>query len=114
VVGEGRDETQTGVAPTGNVDDEPDYIIFKDDDEGFRDWTRQHPNGFYINTERKPSANYLMLHRVGCIHVGDAEDPDVSWTTDYIKVCSPIKMELEAWARTVVGGDPISCQTCFG
>jgi hypothetical protein len=53
-----------------------------------------------------------MLHRVGCLHVGDAEDRDVAWTADYIKVCSPIKFELEAWARTVVGGEPTHCQTC--
>lgn len=105
---------EAGVAPTGNVDHDPDYIVFKDDDEGFRDWVRQHPSGFYINTERKPSPNYLMLHQVGCMHVGDAEDRDVSWTTDYIKVCSPIKLELEAWARTVVGGEAMPCQTCFG
>jgi hypothetical protein len=31
-----------GVAPSGSVDNEPDYLIFKDDDEAFRDWTRQH------------------------------------------------------------------------
>ena len=104
--------TRSGEVPTGDVDTEPDFITFKDDDEGFRNWTRQHPNGFYINTQRTPTPNYLMLHRVGCMHVGDAEDNDVAWTADYIKVCSLSKMELEAWARTVVGGEPTHCQTC--
>jgi hypothetical protein len=101
-----------GQEPSGNVHDEPDYLIFKDDDESFRDWTRQHPSGFYINAERTPSPNYLMLHRVGCSHVGDGEDRDVSHTADYIKICAQIKYELEAWARTVVCGEPTHCQTC--
>lgn len=103
---------EAGAQPSGGVDDQPDYLIFKDDDEAFRDWTRQNPTGFYINAERTPSPNYLMLHRVGCMHVGDGEDRDVAHTADYIKICAPIKFELEAWARTVVGGDPIPCQTC--
>lgn len=103
---------EAGAAPTGAVDDEPDFIVFKDDDQGFRDWIGVHPTGFYINTSRTPSADYLMLHRVGCTHVGDAEDRDVSWTKDYIKVCANTKLELEAWARTSVGGEPTLCQTC--
>ena len=104
--------TRSGQSPTGATDDEPDYVVFRDDDEGFRDWMRLNPAGFYINTERTPTVNYLMLHRVGCMHVGDAVDRDVSWTADYIKVCSPLKLELEAWARTVVGGEATPCQTC--
>jgi hypothetical protein len=103
---------RAGVEPSGTTDDDPDYVIYKDDDEGFRDWLRQHPSGFYMNAARTPSPDYLMLHRVGCMHVGDAESRDVGWTVDYIKICSPAKMELEAWARAVVGGEPTHCQTC--
>lgn len=103
---------QVGHEPTGSIDDDADLLIFKDDDEGFRRWLNEHASGFYINTDRTPSQNYLMLHRVGCMHVGDADPGEVGWTRDYIKVCSPMKIELEAWARTVVGGEPTHCQTC--
>lgn len=100
-----------GQGPTGSVDEEPDFIVFKDDDDGFRTWMNDHPNGYFINTTRTPSRDYLMLHRVGCLHVGEADD-DVQWTADYIKICSLGKLELEAWARTTVGGETTHCQTC--
>jgi hypothetical protein len=36
---------------------------FVDDDAGYLDWLRQHPDRFVINTYIKPSGAYLKLHR---------------------------------------------------
>lgn len=42
--------------------------IFKDDDGGFFGWLDDHPDGYFINCERKPKPNYLVLHRPSCPH----------------------------------------------
>lgn len=103
---------EAGVNPTGDADDEPDLLIFKDDDEGFRRWMVEHPAGFYLNANRAPASDVVLLHKVGCPHVGDAEPGDVAWTEQYIKVCSTTRLELEAWSRTVSGQEARHCQTC--
>ena len=81
---------------------------FRDDDEGFRHWRDDHPDGFFLNTERNPGPGYLMLHRSSCPHF--TRSP-LHWTKDYIKFCSPDRASLEAWARTM--GDVKYCRTCF-
>lgn len=103
---------RSGKAPTGNVDSDPDITVFKDDDQGFRRWLLEHPAGFYLNAARSPLSDDVLLHRVGCPHVGDAEPGEVGWTHDYIKVCSMSRVELEAWSRTVARQEARHCQTC--
>lgn len=103
---------RSGEAPTGAEDAEPDFLVFKDDDEGFRRWMVEHPAGFYLNANRSPASDDVLLHKVGCPHVGDAEPGEVAWTEQYIKVCSSTKLELEAWSRTVSGQEARHCQTC--
>jgi hypothetical protein len=41
---------------------------FQDDDAGYLAWVQQHPDGFVLNTERRPSPNYLILHRTQLPH----------------------------------------------
>jgi hypothetical protein len=103
---------RSGEAPTGAEDPEPDLLVFKDDDEGFRRWMAGHPAGFYLNANRAPASDDVLIHKVGCPHVGDAEPGDVAWTEQYIKVCSSARLELEAWSRTVAGQEARHCQTC--
>lgn len=103
---------RSGVAPTGTEETEPDFLVFKDDDEGFRRWMVEHPAGFYLNANRAPASDDVLLHKVGCPHVGDAEPGEVAWTEQYIKVCSSTRLELEAWSRTVSGQEARRCQTC--
>jgi hypothetical protein len=38
------------------VDDDPDYLR----------WLTHHSSAFVLNTTRRPSAAYLMLHRANC------------------------------------------------
>jgi hypothetical protein len=89
-----------------------DVVIFRDDDDGFFSWQDQHSDGFFINTERNPSPNYLVLHMPGCGHFKGA--PSVHWTKDYIKVCAESRPELERWADESVGGEVTLCRSCFG
>lgn len=90
----------------------PNVVMFKDDDDAFFEWQEAHSDGEFINTERKPNPNYLVLHKSGCPHFkGDAS---VRWTKDYVKVASTDHAALESWAKNTVGGENNLCRTCFG
>ncbi len=90
----------------------PNVVMFKDDDDAFFEWQEAHPEGEFINTERKPNPNYLVLHKSGCPHFKGADS--VHWTKDYVKAASTDRTALEGWARDKVGGEITLCRTCFG
>ena len=90
----------------------PNVAIFKDDDEGFFEWQDAHADGEFINTERKPNPNYLVLHKSGCPHFKGSES--LHWTKDYVKAASTDRPALERWVRDSVGGEITLCRTCFG
>ncbi len=91
----------------------PDNIeLFRDDDQGFFDWLDEHPDGFFVNTDRTPKPDYLVLHRPSCSHID--RNPSMNWTTDYVKLCATDRADLEEWAASVVGGEVTLCRTCFG
>jgi hypothetical protein len=94
------------------TDHPPTVTVFRDDDEGFFDWLDGHPDGYFINSERRPSPTYLVLHRPACSHF--TRNPSKQWTHEYVKVCSPGRGELEEWATGTVGGSVTLCSTCFG
>jgi hypothetical protein len=91
--------------------------LFRDDDGGFFEWVESHPDGYFLNTYRNPSPNYLVLHRSGgCGHFKSA--PSVQWTRDYIKLCSKRSEDLETWAGATWAdeADPAQvtlCRDCF-
>lgn len=87
-------------------------VMFKDDDAGFHGWLDEHPDGFFVNTERKPRETYLVLHRPQCPHFD--RSPTMHWTRDYIKFCSDDRQQLEAWASEAVAGEVTLCRSCFG
>jgi len=90
----------------------PSLTVFQDDDEGFFEWIDANPEGYFINTERNPKPNYLVLHRPECPHFD--RSPKAHWTRDYIKICSPGRSELEGWAEEAVKGEVTLCRSCFG
>jgi hypothetical protein len=90
----------------------PNVVMFKDDDDGFFEWQVANPEGQFINTERKPNPNYLVLHNSGCPHFKGADS--LQWTKDYVKVASTDNQALERWAHDTVGGQVTLCRTCFG
>jgi hypothetical protein len=87
-------------------------VMFKDDDDAFFEWHQAHPEGEFVNTERRPNPNYLVLHKTGCPHF-KSPDP-LQWTKDYVKVASTDRDALERWARDTVGGEITLCGTCYG
>lgn len=85
--------------------------LFRDDEAGFWTWLDEHPDGYFLNVERKPRPSFLVLHQPGCPHFTMRE---YRRTKDYVKVCSTSRATLEQWAADVVGGEPTLCRSCFG
>jgi hypothetical protein len=85
--------------------------IFQDFDQGFFDWLEEHPEGYFINADRNPRKDYLVLHRPGCPHFKGS--PDLNWTKSYIKVCSEDRGNLDDWAEATTGGEVTLCSSCF-
>lgn len=85
---------------------------FKDDDVAYTNWLAENPNGYVLNTYRKPSPGYLILHRATCKSISRLADPPVRWTTsDFLKVCATDISEIEDYCRKV-GGSPQPCGQC--
>ena len=84
---------------------------FINDDDGYIGWIRNNPNGYVVNSYRKPKREYLILHRADC---GQISTPKRSnWTTrNYVKFCSLDRYELENWAETELNGKLWSCRKC--
>ena len=70
------------------------------------------PDGYFINTDRKPRKHYLVLHRPQCPHFD--RTPHLHWAKDYIKVCAADRRDLEVWAADNLGGEVTLCSQCFG
>jgi hypothetical protein len=89
--------------------------LFRDDDDGFFEWLDVHPNGFFLNCERTPTARYLVLHRPDCQHF-KGERVHLNWTKDYIKLASEDRRDLEDWATATFGerAEISLCSSCFG
>lgn len=86
--------------------------IFQDFDQGFFEWLEAHPDGYFINADRNPRKDYLVLHRPSCPHFKGS--PELNWTREYIKICSEDRGNLEDWADQATGGEVTLCGTCFG
>ena len=88
---------------------------FIDDDAGYLAWLRVHPMGFVLNTERSPRAGYLVMHRASCRSISRTTAVGMrSWTTNYIKVCSDDRGQIEKWAKDRTDEVPWECGHCFG
>jgi hypothetical protein len=70
---------------------------FQDDDAGYRAWLYGNLGGYVVNALRGVNPGEPILHRATCDTI--TPTPDRSWTTEYIKVCSTDRFQLESWAR---------------
>ena len=86
-------------------------LKFKDNDEDYLRWIKQNPEGYVVNSYRKPKKSFLRLHCADCWTINTpARD---NWTTkDYIKTCSVSLAELENWAKEEIGGGMMHCKIC--
>lgn len=76
----------------------------KNDNDAYLHWINDNPDGFVLNTEKRPRSVYLMLHKVSCYTISKLQPQAVSWTERYNKICSNDKNEIEKWARQNVPG----------
>ncbi len=76
-------------------------IVFDGNDEAFRHWLSENPDGFVVNTYRpNGSPNYLVLHRATCGTIWRAEGNDGQWSErDYMKICAATVEDLQRMAR---------------
>ena len=87
-----------------------DVLQFVDDDEGYLQWVHENPVGYVVNSNRKPTSSYVILHRADCRHINSPNRSN--WTNDYIKTCSLDVAVLEAWAHSTTGGPLTPCDVC--
>jgi hypothetical protein len=85
---------------------------FCDNDTGYEEWLAANPDQFVLNTERNPTPKYLVLHRATCRTISGTPSRGTRWTDQYIKFCGT-RQELEAFARTQVGGTAWPCKLCI-
>jgi hypothetical protein len=85
---------------------------FQDDDDGFRGWKRRNPDGYVINIHRTLNPGDARLHRTNCRTIQGTPPRGNKWTSEYIKLCSPDKRELDEWARSTVGCVIRRCGIC--
>ena len=68
-------------------------------DSGFLEGVAHNPEGFILNTLRKRTRAYLILHRSSCRTVGGEPARGSRWTVDCIKFCGdqlPLRSRLRA------------------
>jgi len=79
-------------------------IVFINEDEAYLHWIGLNLSGFVVNVRRRPTPDYLKMHRARCGYI--SSDKRENWTTNqYIKVCSLDETELKEWARQEIGGE---------
>jgi hypothetical protein len=84
--------------------------IFINDDEGYEQWFKAHPDGYVINAPRAAvGAVALVLHTATCGHVTGTNLHYTS--TTYYKICARDKAKLEVWAKTQPRALR-ACRTC--
>ena len=88
-------------------------IPFVDQETEFRDWRRNNPSGYILNTTRRGSANYLKLHAATCWTISGEPRQGKYWTKDYSKVCAPDRQEIDKWVDQQFGTVPRPCPFCL-
>ncbi len=89
-------------------------ILFQDKDSEYLQFLSKPENrtGFVVNTTRKPSKGYVMLHKATCGTIQGAPTSGRTFTGDYCKVWAATAAELIAWSETELGRAPKPCGRC--
>jgi hypothetical protein len=86
-------------------------IQFVDDDSGYLSWIARNPSGWVVNSNRNPTAGYIVLHRASCSFVSGEPTRGRCWTKEYSKTCGT-QPELRQWAQGRLGRQPTACSHC--
>jgi hypothetical protein len=77
--------------------------------EEFNSWRSEHPDGYLVNHYRRPTRDYLILHRASCPSL----KPDQRYVGEYGKTCAERVVDLRVWAQRTVGGiNVVECGRC--
>jgi len=91
----------------------PAPVTFDRDDAGYLAWISSNPAGYVLNAPRRSApARGVTVHRAACRLVSGDGGGARRWTATSKKVCSEVRAELVAWARTELGAEPMSCRIC--
>ncbi len=85
---------------------------FVDDDRAYLQWLSANPDGFVLNTDRRPNSGYGALHRSTCRSISGTPARGRSWTADYAKHCAANSADLVTWIYATVGNEPSHCKHC--
>ena len=80
--------------------------FFKGDDNGYKQWTRAHPDGFVLTRRR----NDYSIHESGCGAIFDVLA--ATRLTAAEKVCGDSRRELEQHAIATTKLRPVDCEQC--
>jgi hypothetical protein len=94
-------------------------LFFVDDEDGYLAWTKDHPEGFVVNTTRTPTPKYMVLHRSGCATITEYSGAATAGgftEREYAKACAGSIDELKAWVRRHGGRGglftSVDCSAC--
>lgn len=77
--------------------------LFDRDETSYERWLHVNPEGFVVNTFRRPAARYFVLHRATCHSISKHKPhTDAAAFTGgrYIKICAHSPEDLLVWARS--------------
>jgi predicted HNH restriction endonuclease len=89
--------------------------LFINDDISFFQWLINNPEGLFINTYKRPSINYMVLHKSGCRNFKEPEQYTENKFTGnaYIKICSNDANDLMKFINSYDGKDfSKTCKHC--
>ena len=81
----------------------PQPTKFEDDDEGFLQWIRSHPDGYVINAVRGDRPREAWLHQAQCPLITQSK---VALTKEYVKYCGTGRASLREWCKRRLGPKP--------
>ena len=88
-------------------------IQFVDRDKQYKDWIKNNPDGFVVNSYKEPSSTYLIIHKASCYTITELKGTAKSFTEKYSKTCSNKLDELDNWVKNDIGGEFCRCRKCF-
>jgi 5-methylcytosine-specific restriction endonuclease McrA len=84
-----------------------DVHLFENDERDYMQWLASNPQGYVLNLGRPPNKNYLMLHRVTCGDISQAQPkrgPEQFTGGQYNKLCGSSHESITLWLRQNISG----------
>ena len=92
-------------------------IVFENNENGYLQWIAANPEGYVLNSYRRISPKYMVLHRATCRTINEylknmAENAFTGG--QYMKICSSNHADLSAWVNASGGnGFTKLCAKCY-